>query len=559
MSLLLLFCSGPISETLDEQAINEYEIELDTLLNQIRKIPGKKRPTEFITLYIQIQQILDILPDTSNLQDATRLELIPRLDQVGAYEEAIKQSWEYLDRVELKNTNTEKDGLEIYGLLAGMYNAIGNSDSAYIVYQLAIQKSKHHPDELRVSTSLNNMGLYFNNLEKYDSALIHLILADSVLTAHPDKSDYWKKFHGTVRNNMANIYIDLGEYEKAKILYQEMFDFYKNLGPEMGEVYSGISLVNANIGLGICKEQEEFLNAMSFKLDPLEFSQKLDFNLYLWEVYTNLYQCIGDINNAFFYQQKSMHMKDSLSKRKEIAIVQSNSQLSNFTSEHFKHQLQIEKAEHEKDKQTARLRLWIIMLMTLGAILTPISFYYYYKQRLRLQAERSERHKTNRLLSEEKVKTNEQEKRLVEIELENKKKDLADMAISLSQKQEWASELNQHLQIIESSKGSKRSREFMKLKESVREQIYVSKQTDLLRENINALSVGYYEELREKFPSLTKTEIKLCSFIRLKLTISQIAHLQHIDSSSVVVGRYRLKRKLELGTDQNLDEFLQTL
>jgi len=119
--------------------------------------------------------------------------------------------------------------------------------------------------------------------------------------------------------------------------------------------------------------------------------------------------------------------------------------------------------------------------------------------------------------------------------------------------------LNQHLQIIESSKGSKRSREFMKLKDNVRDQLYVSKQTDLLRENIDALSTEYYEKLREEFPSLTKTEIKLCSFIRLKLSIAQIAHLQHIDTSSVVVGRYRLKKKLGLDTDENLDKFLQSI
>jgi len=129
--LLLSFCSCPKPKTLDQQAIQQFEIELDTLLIQIRKIPGKEKPTEFITLYIQIQQILDILPDTSKLQDSIHFELIPRLDKVGAYEEAIKQSWTYLDRMELKNAGrTEKDGLEIYGLLAGMYNVIGNSDSA---------------------------------------------------------------------------------------------------------------------------------------------------------------------------------------------------------------------------------------------------------------------------------------------------------------------------------------------------------------------------------------------------------------------------------------------
>ena len=167
---------------------------------------------------------------------------------------------------------------------------------------------------------------------------------------------------------------------------------------------------------------------MSMKLDPLEFPQKLDFNLYLWEVYTKIYQCAGNINSAFQYKQKSMHLKDSLHKTKEVSIIQSNSQLSHFTSEHFKHQLQIEKAEHEKDKQTARLRLWIIILIALGVTITPAILYFYY---IRLQKEKSKQINSKRLLAEEKLKTQKQEKRLVDIELEYKKKDLADMALSL--------------------------------------------------------------------------------------------------------------------------------
>ena len=84
-------------------------------------------------------------------------------------------------------------------------------------------------------------------------------------------------------------------------------------------------------------------------------------------------------------------------------------------------------------------------------------------------------------------------------------------------------------------------------------------QIDLLRQNIDILSAEYYTKLREKFPALSKTEIKLCSFIKLDLSIAQIAHLQHIDSTSVVVGRYRLKKKLGLGPDLGLDTFLQSL
>jgi len=214
--------------------------------------------------------------------------------------------------------------------------------------------------------------------------------------------------------------------------------------------------------------------------------------------------------------------------------------------------------EHENDKQLARSRLWIIILIAFVATLTLTILYYYYKQRLRLQTEKSISHHNKRLLAEEKLKTHKQERQLVDLELDYKKKDLADMAISLGQKQEWAQELYQHIQYIESSKGNKRSREFIKLKDNIRSQIYVNKQADLILQNVDELSTKYYEKLKEKHPSLTKTEIKLCSFIRLKLTISQIAHLQHIDTNSVVVGRYRLKKKLGLDTDQNLDEFLQS-
>ena len=67
MSLMLSFCSDPISETLDVQAINEYEIELDSVMNQIKDIDIKESPDEFISLYINTLQILDILPDTSEL------------------------------------------------------------------------------------------------------------------------------------------------------------------------------------------------------------------------------------------------------------------------------------------------------------------------------------------------------------------------------------------------------------------------------------------------------------------------------------------------------------
>ena len=564
MKHITIFLAFAILMCIDTKAqikkdIYENDLQSDSLIQKIIELKAKEYPAEFMSLYFETLHILNVLPDTSTYQDDLRWELIPKLDEVGAYKEAINQSWNYISRGELKNDIKYMNRcLIVYGRMAGLYNNLGKTDSAQIVYHMAIEKARHNPDELKITGPLNNMGMFFDDLENYDSAMVYYQMADNILNAYPGKSDFWKRFHGNVKNNLANIFEEWGEYEKAIKYQQENVYLYDNLGIKIGVINASISMANANIELGNYEGQEDLLDRMSRKLDLLDFSMKPDFNLYLWDVYFNYYRETGDFERAIEYLQKHSHLSDSLQRRKEYLISQSNSQLSTFASEHLKHQLQIEKAEHEIDNQRYNMLMWIVILIVLSTIIILTILYYYYKQRLRLQTEMSERHHTDRLLAEEKAKTNEQGKRLVEIELENKKKDLADMAISLTQKKEWATELDQHLQIIESSKGNKRSRELIKLKDNVRSQIYINKQTDLLRENIDALSAEYYGQLREEFPSLTKTEMKLCSFIRLKLTIPQIADIQNIDTASVIVGRYRLKKKLGLDTDQNLDEFLQS-
>ena len=87
----------------------------------------------------------------------------------------------------------------------------------------------------------------------------------------------------------------------------------------------------------------------------------------------------------------------------------------------------------------------------------------------------------------------------------------------------------------------------------------MDKQIEHLRQNIDLLSREFYDKLGKQFTGLSKTDIKLCTFIKLGLTNSQIAHLQIIDPASVKVSRYRLKKKLNLSPDQDLDAFIKAL
>ena len=58
---------------------------------------------------------------------------------------------------------------------------------------------------------------------------------------------------------------------------------------------------------------------------------------------------------------------------------------------------------------------------------------------------------------------------------------------------------------------------------------------------------------------LTKSEKRLCAFIFQDLTINQIAAIIHVNPNSVEKSRFRLRKKLLLKKEQNLNQFIQTL
>ena len=69
----------------------------------------------------------------------------------------------------------------------------------------------------------------------------------------------------------------------------------------------------------------------------------------------------------------------------------------------------------------------------------------------------------------------------------------------------------------------------------------------------------FISTIKESFPNLTKKDIKLSNFLRLDLSSKEIAPLLGITVRGVEISRYRLRKKLNLNNDTNLNEFLKNL
>lgn len=62
--------------------------------------------------------------------------------------------------------------------------------------------------------------------------------------------------------------------------------------------------------------------------------------------------------------------------------------------------------------------------------------------------------------------------------------------------------------------------------------------------------------LKDRYPNLTPSELKLCAYLRLNLCSKEIAQIMNISIKSVELARYRLRKKLQIQPDVNLYNFL---
>ncbi len=65
--------------------------------------------------------------------------------------------------------------------------------------------------------------------------------------------------------------------------------------------------------------------------------------------------------------------------------------------------------------------------------------------------------------------------------------------------------------------------------------------------------------LKNEFPGISKNEQKLCVLLKLNMTTKDISAITFQSLQAIEKARYRLRKKLKLGSDENLNLFLQQL
>jgi len=67
---------------------------------------------------------------------------------------------------------------------------------------------------------------------------------------------------------------------------------------------------------------------------------------------------------------------------------------------------------------------------------------------------------------------------------------------------------------------------------------------------------NFFQRLKNMYPDLTPSDLRLCAYLRLNLSTKEIAPLLNISVRGVEERRYRLRKRMNLSLDQNLTEYI---
>lgn len=541
------------TEVADEEM--SYDERIAELARKINQMPKYCDPAEFMPLYKTIFPLFEANADTLPKTAKVRNTIIQKLLDIGVYGQAIRQSYLALEANNISVTDDSiYHNLMIYGKLNSLFEKTESIDSIFGMCERAINDAKKHSDPFWLSSALNNAGQYFHRHGKVQTALNYLSQADSILNILNQNSQAAFVFQGNVRNSLANIYVEQQEYEKARDIYAFNFNqrYVKARGrmPHRRRISNGILLAGMEIHFNNLNQAKKILDQTGLLLGTLVDPDKIRDEIDFLQTKIDYYEATDNSENGFSESKRLILLKDSLARWDENLKKRTMNLLADFSSSQVEIEFEQEKEARQLYEQQSKFRLWIIFMVVLSAVALTVLLIRFQKQRVKL-------FKTDKLLSEEKLKRQDQKQELLSLQLENKKKDLTDLALSLHQKQQWAKELNTQMQKITTERGYKRSRELKKLQDEIRSNVYVDKKLELIQQNIDILSHEFFDKLNSCFPNLSKGENKLCSYIKLNLNTAQIAQLQNVDPASVKMSRYRLKKKFDLGTNQKLDSFIQ--
>ncbi|MNK40860.1 Tetratricopeptide repeat protein [compost metagenome] len=441
--------------------------------------------------------------------------------------------------------------------MAKAFDQMSNLGEALKYFLEALEIANKYPgaieQKLRI---LSNIGGIYYKEKDYELALKYSMKAYE--EGKEAKILYNRFFSGTY---ISNIYAKLHDYKQARKYLEEIKDIPKSNEDELiwhvnyaeiffieGHVDKAQKIIEdvlksvdsknektcylcvVNLLSKIYAEKGQLDKAIYYAITGLDNSHSIGDSIESYEILSKLYFKKKDYDNAFKYKDLLLTAKDSLSGIVNRDLLEAN-----------KVKLDIQdykiEAAHYKDKQEAERNLFILAI-----ILCLFIFFFIY----RWLKNRIIKQKQEKIISENNQKIADLELEGINNNIAEKNRKLSANALYLSVRNELIEEIVDSLSKIPAINLNENAISNIK---TLKEHLKVDEEWDDFITYFEQVNPEFMNELQNKHPQLTDSDIRFVCYMYMNLDIKEISTIFNISVEACRKRRQRIAKKMDIEID----------
>lgn len=264
---------------------------------------------------------------------------------------------------------------------------------------------------------------------------------------------------------------------------------------------------------------------------------------------TRLYEITGKTDSAYMSQSRLLALRDSVSRENELQKIHR----IELGYEIEKYELELKNAE-QRNRMKHFITIGILIItLCLSATVCYILYNQRRKERLAKQLKESENKELATRLENEALQ-NER----FQAEIESQNRELASNALVMNEKKQALHEMSS---VVEKQRvdGNISKQAATELQQKIKLHIGQDNEWEYFRICFEKVHPSFFVRMKELFPNISETDLRLCAYIRTGMGNKQIATMLALQPDSIKKSRHRLRKKLGLPIETSIEDFLRSI
>ncbi|MBO6185984.1 MAG: tetratricopeptide repeat protein [Chryseobacterium sp.] len=407
--------------------------------------------------------------------------------------------------------------------------------NALVFFKKALNTYDKEKDLVYIASMHNNFGMCYDKMGKIDLAIKETNIGIQILTQQKEIDNKQKIFIYYMKGSLGEYYRELKKYDIAEKLFLEKWKFSFKNGNNRMALYAARDILSIYDATDKRTDEDQIIESLKILEPKLE---KVKDKIILTKLIKDYYLRKDNYKD---FKVISMKMGELNDEQDHLAQKELRKTVDAIDSYIIK-EINNEKEDEKKKNVLLFFSLVLIIVIFIGFIII-----------LRMRKKKKES-----LIEKEKIIL-ETSKEILEKDLQLQKEKVKNLHLNLNLRTETKKAFLENLKKIKKTKNIEPEEIIKDLQFKINNLIQLDKKNNELINESSLENKLFMDKLSARYPILTHQELKLCVYFKLNLSGKEISLLERFTVGSIRVYKAKIKSKIGLSKEENLNEFLSTI